>query len=144
MKKFITKLLFRFLKDKSGVAAIEFAFLGPLLVILLLGVFDVGTMVYERTDLHSAARSGAQYFMAGGTDLAVAKSIVEASWTDRFQNSSLIVEKCCKCAGIDVPCGELCPDETVPDILYIVEITSDFEGLFSQYNIHVLETVRAR
>ena len=134
----------RLVRDRRGAAAVEFAFLAPVAAALFLGVFDVGKIVYDRTDLHSAVRSGAQYFMAGGDDLAEAAALVEASWTNRPEVAQVGVEECCECAGEDAPCGELCPDGGVPDLMREVSVTAYFPGLFGTYEVNVSETVRAR
>ena len=144
MQRFFQNIFRRIRQNESGAAAVEFAFIGPLLAALFLGVFDVGTMVYDRTDIHSAARSGAQYFMAGGTDLAVAQELITDSWTSRSETALVSVEKCCKCAGVDVECGTLCDDDSVPDIFFSIEIKTQLEGVFGEYDVAVSELVRAR
>lgn len=134
----------KFLRNDRGAAAVEFAFIAPVLAALMLGVFDLGRMTYDRTDLHSAVRSGAQYFMAGGDDVEAAILVIEQSWSSRPEMSQVTVEKCCKCAGVDAPCGQLCDDGSVPDIVHELEATAYFAGLFGQYEVSVNEFVRTR
>jgi Flp pilus assembly protein TadG len=133
-----------FLRNDRGAAAVEFAFIAPVLAALMLGVFDLGRMTYDRTDLHAAVRSGAQYFMAGGDDVEAAIRVIEQSWSSRPEMSQVTVEKCCKCAGVDAPCGQLCDDGSVPDIVHELEATAYFAGLFGQYEVSVNEFVRTR
>lgn len=133
-----------FLCNDRGAAAVEFAFIAPVLAALMLGVFDLGRMTYDRTDLHAAVRSGAQYFMAGGDDVEAAILVIEQSWSSRPEMSQVTVEKCCKCAGVDAPCGQLCDDGSVPDIVHELEATAYFAGLFGQYEVSVNEFVRTR
>ncbi|WP_300527968.1 TadE/TadG family type IV pilus assembly protein [Maricaulis sp.] len=137
-------LVRKFLTDDRGAAAVEFAFIAPVLAALMLGVFDLGRMTYDRTDLHSAVRSGAQYFMAGGDDVEAAILVIEQSWSSRPEMSQVTVEKCCKCAGVDAPCGQLCDDGSVPDIVHELQATAYFAGLFGQYEVSVNEFVRTR
>ena len=132
------------ISSKSGAAAVEFGLVAPILVAMMLGIFDLGRMTYDRTDLHSAVRSGAQYFVAGGDDVNVPISVSETSWSSRPEMSQVTVEKCCKCAGVDAPCGQLCADGSVPDIVHELEATAYFAGLFGQYEVSVNEFVRAR
>lgn len=134
----------RFFRAQGGAAAVEFALIVPVLAALLLGVFDLGQMTYDRTDLHTAVRSGAQYFMAGGEDINEARAIVEQSWTNRPEISQVTVERCCKCAEADAPCGQLCPDGSVPDIMHELQATAFFTGVFGEYEVSVEEAVRAR
>ncbi len=46
---------------ERGQAMIEFAFVMPLLVLILMGVFDLGGAVYAYNVVSSAAREGARY-----------------------------------------------------------------------------------
>lgn len=136
---------FRAMADaRRGTAAVEFALVVPVLAALLLGVFDLGQMAYDRTDLHGAVRSGAQYFMAGGDSPEAATALIEQSWTNRPPNSGVAVVRCCKCSEVDAPCGQLCPDGSVPDIIHQITATASFVGVFGEYEVEVEETVRAR
>ena len=45
----------------SGIAAVEFAFLVPVLLILLMGAADLGQMLYAYYRLDQAVAAGAQY-----------------------------------------------------------------------------------
>ncbi|WP_203291494.1 TadE family protein [Maricaulis parjimensis] len=140
----ILQTLSAFRASKAGTAAVEFSLIVPVLAALLLGVFDLGRMTYDRTDLHAAVRGGAQYFMAGGEDIDEAISIVNRSWTNRPENAAVTVVKCCLCAEADAPCGQLCPDGSVPDIVHELEATAYFTGVFGEYEVSVEEVVRAR
>ncbi|SFF94533.1 TadE-like protein [Novosphingobium sp. CF614] len=48
--------------DRAGVTAVEFALAAPVLIVLLMGIFDIGHMTYVTAALHGAvqrvARSG--------------------------------------------------------------------------------------
>ncbi len=51
----------RTLRSVSGVASLELALLLPALVLLVVGVFDFGLVIHQKTQLAHAARAGAQY-----------------------------------------------------------------------------------
>lgn len=46
--------------QRSGVAAVELAFLMPLLLLLLVGVWEVGRIIHVQTLMANAARDGAR------------------------------------------------------------------------------------
>jgi len=50
---------------RSGVAAVEFAFLLPFLLILLLGVWEIGRLIEVQQILNNAAREGARLASLG-------------------------------------------------------------------------------
>ena len=50
----------RIAADREGNAIIEFAILAPVFLLLLLGTFDLGQMVYGRAVLHGAVQEAAR------------------------------------------------------------------------------------
>ncbi len=53
---------------ERGQALIEFAFVMPLLVLILMGVFDLGGAIYAYNVVSSAAREGARYGIFNPSD----------------------------------------------------------------------------
>jgi Flp pilus assembly protein TadG len=73
--------LARLRSDNRAVAMIEFAVVMPILVLLLLPLFDLGMGFYTKTQVMTAAESGAQYaFVHGwsGTSSTSQTSILSA------------------------------------------------------------------
>ncbi len=58
----------RMLRDNRGVAAVEFAFAFPILILLLVGTFDVGRALWYSSTLDHAAREGARYASLRGAE----------------------------------------------------------------------------
>ena len=48
-------------KKNSGQSLLEFAITMPLLLLLVMGVFDLGRGIYYYSAIHNAAREGARY-----------------------------------------------------------------------------------
>ena len=48
-------------RDRSGAAAVEFALLMPVLMLLLLGLADFATLASRTLQVEAAARTGANY-----------------------------------------------------------------------------------
>jgi Flp pilus assembly protein TadG len=55
------RLTRRIARDERGVAAIEFALLSTVFLIILAGVVDVGRFIYTASALDAAVSAGAQY-----------------------------------------------------------------------------------
>jgi len=51
----------------QGQALVEFALILPVLMLILLGVFDLGRAIYAQTAVSNTAREGARRAIAGGT-----------------------------------------------------------------------------
>ena len=48
-------------RDRRGVSTIEFAFIAPLFVILVVGVVEMGRLFYAHTSLRNAVAEGARF-----------------------------------------------------------------------------------
>ncbi len=70
MKKMIKKL-----RCQKGVAAIEFAIVLPLLMMILFGIIEFGLLLYDKQVITNASREGARI---GISDVAVSDADIEA------------------------------------------------------------------
>ena len=53
-------------REQRGVAAVEFAFIAPALLLLTVGIIDVGRMMWTASTLDHAAREGARFATVRG------------------------------------------------------------------------------
>ncbi len=60
--------LTRFLHDRRGVAAVEFAFVAPVIFMLTIGTIDVGRLVYSWSSLDHLAREATRYASVRGAE----------------------------------------------------------------------------
>jgi len=56
----ITSALSRFKQHQGGVAVVEFALVAPILVVLLLGMFEFSWLFFQRQNMLSTAERGAR------------------------------------------------------------------------------------
>jgi len=71
------------LKNQNGGAAVEFAIIIPLLVLLVAGIFDVSLLVYNQQVITNASREGARAGITRADDNAVTQ-IVDTYCQDRL------------------------------------------------------------
>ncbi|MGP8080853.1 MAG: TadE/TadG family type IV pilus assembly protein [Dehalococcoidales bacterium] len=76
---------FKFFSRCDGVAAVEFALLAPLLILILCGIFDIGNVYYQIHTVNEAARVGARLAAVGGTPAQVTTAV------QQFQQSGIIL-----------------------------------------------------
>ena len=136
--------LHRLRRDGRGLAAIEFAIAAPMLLVLLIGVTDVGALVYNRMDTTSAIQTGAQYFMAGGGNEDEALKAVRRSWTSMPKNTELHASRICYCAKVVCSCTQNCADGSLPVAYHRIWAVTYYEGVLLRTQYVIAENVRVR
>ncbi len=132
------------LKDARGGMALETAFIAPVLLLAMLGAADLAQIGLQRSDMLSAARSGTQYFITGGSDAERARLIVERSWTSMPAEGRVVVSRSCECGGVTASCVQLCTDGSPPHMYAQIELQAEVNGVFSAYQTVAHDTVRVR
>ena len=107
-----------------GAMAVETAIVAPVLALLSIGTFEVGTMVSRQQELQSAA-SEAESIILGGArtelDLAVIEEVIEASMDLKPQQVSLEPRwRCHDTAGPLVKVESACDEEIGPVYNYVL------------------------
>lgn len=96
----------KLMRDQRGVAALEFAVIGGLMVTLMLGAFDFGNAAQEQIALQQAVRSGGEYAVnfpaapASAIQTAVSTAVANAGLT-----LSAAPSVACSCDGAEYACG---------------------------------------
>jgi Flp pilus assembly protein TadG len=132
----------RIVADARGVAALEFAFAVPLLVLLLGGVTDFALAFWTKGVLASSVAQGAQYaFLAGpGVSVQAVEGIVAQKLSLPASNV-MVTAPACQCVGgtpvaaTSQACGQTCPDGTTAGPTMIISASVTYRAmlpLFSQ------------
>ena len=121
----------RFWSSTVGVAATEFALVSPIFVILTLGVIDVGTAVFERFELKTAARVGAEYALTNLTDVDGITDAVVRATNHESQSISVTVFTFCECT-FEEPfvCTEICDNGEAPRKFVTVRVVDFYNPVF--------------
>lgn len=84
-----------FLRCERGQALVEFAFVLPVLLMLIVGLFDVARAVEQENTLAFAAREGTRYAIVHGSSssspLPYCASCTNATVTNIVQNAAISV-----------------------------------------------------
>ena len=94
-------------RDNRGNAAVEFALLMPILLLLLSGLIDFGRAFFTSMELENAARAGAQYgFINGADDLSQIEATVRGASSVDDADLSVATTSFCGCPdGTVQPCA---------------------------------------
>ena len=71
-------------KSDSGVAIVEFAYIFPLLVMLLMGIIEMGFLLYDKAVITNASREGARVGIVAQnrSDTAAINAEIQAAVND--------------------------------------------------------------
>jgi len=120
MKHFIEKLL----RCHQGVAAIEFALIAPVILVMMIGATDYGLAAINKITLTSAVRSGVQIVLGGNTNTATIRQAVVDASSLGLALSNVSTAQFCECAdGTTLTCGGTCGDGS--KTRYFLQITAD-------------------
>ena len=133
-----------FFRDRSGLAGVEFAFIAPIVIaVLVLGV-DGWQRESQISDMRTAMHTGARYYENGGSDDVVAQSVSTAAWTTRPQDGLISVARACTCGGTTISCTGVCNGTNLPSVFITLSGTGTFTGLLQSHAISQSDVIRVR
>lgn len=137
-------LLRRFTRDRMGASAVEFALIAPVLAATLVGLAEMGYVVYQRADMHGALRAGGQYVLNGGRDLVVARDISVRSWTSRPEDATVEAIRFCLCGETEHVCNQPCADNSVPEAYIRLRAHATLGGIVVDAGESADDAIRVR
>lgn len=108
----------------SGIVAIEFALVAPLILLLLAGALDFGRLVRTSVCVADAARAGAQYgslTFANSSDISGMQTAALNAAPDVTGMTATAVKSCQCPGGASVSCGGSC---TGGKMMVYVQVTA--------------------
>ncbi len=141
----------KFLRDDTGVSAIEFALIAPMLALVLLGTISGWAYYQQNNYMRDSVEVAGKYFLQGGTSEEVGVDIAEAAWTDKPDDGSIALNKTCTCAGVAASCSGVCSDSSIPQTYWTIEASSTYtdpflgEAVFENgFPLYEREVIRVR
>ncbi|HEX3652186.1 MAG TPA: TadE/TadG family type IV pilus assembly protein [Rhizomicrobium sp.] len=126
-------LLMQARRDTSGVTAIEFAMIAPILIGIAIAVIDLGLGVYTDTQLANAAHSGASYAVQYSYDSNAMATAAQAS--TNLKNVNVTTAQFCGCptdTGVTTAsCGSTCSDGLTAGTFAQVTASKQYTTLLS-------------
>ena len=141
------------LREPSGIAAIEFAVVAPLLVMMFICLTDLGLGIYTNMQVDSAAQYGAQYALTSGYDPDAITSAVKDS--SEISGLDVAPSTFCGCPGangvVALPtCNAKCNDGFAAGTFVRVSVSHayatllPYPGLPSSFALNAQSTVRLK
>ena len=100
--------------DIRGIAAVEFALLAPILVLLVIGAADISMALFEQMVVTNAAASGAAYASQKGYNSSGIVSAVTSATSLSLVQATPAPSEYCGCPNVssgvvNASCGSTCP-----------------------------------
>lgn len=134
----------RFARDRSGVTAIEFAMVAPMMAAAMVMTLDYSLYIVNRTRMHSGIRAGIQYLMDNGRNLTQLETIVAQSWSQKPADYNIATERYCLCSDVRHACDVLCADESAPESYFSINASGTLKGLVQDRPLAATEELRVR
>jgi len=116
----------RFARHAGGAAAVEFALLAPVLVVILSGIVGYGLAMFDKIDLVSASRAGAQFALIDSSDTSAIRNAVRDATGLDIASGNVTITEYCECLDAStVACGGTCGDGS--DNRYFMTITATYD-----------------
>lgn len=129
-------------QDDGGGAAVEFAVVVPVIAAILGALVLAWSDIAQMSQMRSAVHAGADYARRGGSEPTLVRTVVERSWEEMPENSTVTVTESCSCGTVASGCAVLCPSNRPPSIyLEIRATTGDPDQLIGR---SAAEVVRVR
>jgi len=118
--------------SNRGAAAVEFALLAPIVAAVLAGVANYGMALFQKMELESAARAGAQMAIKDRTATTTIQNAVINSTNLTLVAGDITLTESCWCADVDASatCGVTCADGDPTQYFMTVTVAKDFDYLF--------------
>ncbi len=133
-----------FLRDRRGVAAVEFAFIAPILILVVAGINDGAQLILKQNNMHSGVSAAAEYIMRGGSNMTTAQTIGLSAWPSHSDTATVTASKMCYCGSVSGSCTSLCSDQTVPTAYITVSASDSYAGWYATTRISTSQKVRVR
>lgn len=136
------------LGDTRGVAAIEFAFVLPMLTAFIVPIADLGYRAYINLQVQTAVQAGAHYALIYGWNSAkIATAVTNATnWSGI--GASPAPAKSCGCPNgtviVVAACGDTCPDGNSAGTYVTVSAQTDFQPIIPMPVVGVAGTISAQ
>jgi Flp pilus assembly protein TadG len=140
----MSRIVANFAAARSGTSAIEFAFIAPVLVAIVLTLPDVANIGAGVAEMQTAVRASVQYAMNGGTNMTTAQTQGVNAWDSKPGDGTLNASLACSCSGAAADCQTPCADNTAPAMYVTVTATGTLGGHVIQQSETVTEKVRVR
>lgn len=133
-------------RNERGAAAVEFALVVPILLLLLIGIMNFGFVFAQQISLNNAARQAARYAVVDGRDCGDIKDegMVAAETVGMTISAGTVPTPVVTNCGADGvrPCAGTAPNTNITVTMTRVGAANDWVVTAPPFNLIAVPTVR--
>jgi Flp pilus assembly protein TadG len=134
----------KFGSNTSGAAAVELAFVAPVIATMALVSFTVWEGASQRQNMRTALSAAAQYYLNGSSDNTIAQNIAMTSWQAKPADAAMSMVEYCTCGTTAIDCANLCTGNKKPSTYIKMTLTGTSTGSMFTSVLSEERTVRVR
>lgn len=148
----LRRFLARAADNTSGVAAIEFGIVVPLLALLVIAVIDLGLGIYAKMQVEDSAQAGVEWAIKNGFDTNLITAAVTNATSNTGVSASPAPNQFCGCAAgsaiTAATCGSTCTGGAAAATYVTVSAQATYTTMISypifpsSYNFSIQSTAR--
>jgi Flp pilus assembly protein TadG len=135
MRKFLANLA----RDTRGTMVIETAIVAPVLIVLVVGVFDMGIAISRQQELQSAASEAESIALAAAsgaeTNIDTIKGIIATSMS--LQSNQVSVSRFYRCNANESTVSKptSCEESAIVSSYIRIDLRDSYDPIYSQFGI---------
>lgn len=133
MKCFLKKII----QSTCGASLVELAMIMPVMLLMIVGALDMGSMFVRKMEIANSVKAGIQYALVRkpvqGDVSKISGAVTNSLGNTITETTAIVVELYCICAGVKQVCTLVCTDENVRAFVNIT-VTEDFKTPFFNYD----------
>lgn len=125
------RLQVRMFRSDSGVAAVEFALVLPILCLVLLGIIDGWSFVSSALSMRAGVKTAANLVMQGAVEDTTIQAVALSSWENHPDGAQVAVSRKYMCGNIVADPSVLCDTLKAPSVFLVIQATATWSPPFS-------------
>jgi hypothetical protein len=120
----------RIFRSDSGVAAVEFALIVPILCLVLLGVINGWSFVSSSMSMRAGVKTAANLVMQGEANDAATQAVALSSWENRPDDAQVTLGRKYMCGSTVADPSILCDGLKAPSVFVEIQATATWSPPF--------------
>jgi Flp pilus assembly protein TadG len=121
----------RIVLDRSGVAAVEFAMVLPILCLVCFGIADGWSYVTSYLQMRAGVKTAANLVMAGASNDTGTQAVALSSWNNKPEDASVVLVRSYLCGTTVVDATTICGGTKASTILVQISATGTWVPPFN-------------